>query len=106
VADELNKLGRFDTVSPQSLHRYRAERVETEPGVPSVFAFNVVAPDILTTLIERAKRLVIEAPASIAKSVRVWTTCSGPNDPRAARSPFAESNYAIFAGIWHGSPLK
>jgi NAD(P)-dependent dehydrogenase (short-subunit alcohol dehydrogenase family) len=35
-----------------------AQRVETEPGVPGVFAVNVLAPYILTALIERPKRLV------------------------------------------------
>ena len=29
-----------------------------EPGVPSVFAVNVLAPYVLTALIERPKRLV------------------------------------------------
>ena len=37
---------------------YREGRVEMEPGVPSVFAVNVLAPYILTALIERPKRLV------------------------------------------------
>jgi NAD(P)-dependent dehydrogenase (short-subunit alcohol dehydrogenase family) len=37
---------------------YREGRVETEPGVPSVFAVNVLAPYILTALIERPKPLV------------------------------------------------
>jgi NAD(P)-dependent dehydrogenase (short-subunit alcohol dehydrogenase family) len=32
--------------------------VETEPGVPSIFAVNVLAPYILTALIERPDRLV------------------------------------------------
>jgi NAD(P)-dependent dehydrogenase (short-subunit alcohol dehydrogenase family) len=32
--------------------------VETEPGVPSVFAVNVLAPYVLTVLIERPDRLV------------------------------------------------
>jgi len=32
--------------------------VETEPGVPSIFAVNVLAPYILTVLIERPERLV------------------------------------------------
>src|SRR5256885_1978104 len=37
---------------------YREGRVEMEPGVPSVFAVNVLAPYILTALIERPKRLI------------------------------------------------
>ena len=37
---------------------YREGRVEVEPGVPTVFAVNVLAPYILTALVERPKRLV------------------------------------------------
>jgi hypothetical protein len=35
-----------------------ARRIETEEGLPHVFAVNVLAPYILTALIERPKRLV------------------------------------------------
>ena len=58
VADEVNKLGRFDAIINNAGIGYREGRVETEPGVPSVFAVNVLAPYILTALIERPKRLV------------------------------------------------
>jgi NAD(P)-dependent dehydrogenase (short-subunit alcohol dehydrogenase family) len=59
VADEVNKLGRFDAVIHNAGIGYReTRRVETEPGVPSVFAVNVLAPYILTALIERPDRLV------------------------------------------------
>jgi NAD(P)-dependent dehydrogenase (short-subunit alcohol dehydrogenase family) len=37
---------------------YRERRVEMEPGVPTVFAVNVLAPYILTALIDKPKRLV------------------------------------------------
>ena len=58
VADQVNKLGRFDAVIHNAGIGYRAGRVETEPGVPSIFAVNVLAPYILTALIERPDRLV------------------------------------------------
>jgi NAD(P)-dependent dehydrogenase (short-subunit alcohol dehydrogenase family) len=58
VSDEVNKLGRFDAVIHNAGVGYREGRVETEPGVPSVFAVSVLAPYILTALIERPKRLV------------------------------------------------
>ena len=59
VADEVNRLGRFDAVIHNAGIGYReTRRVETEPGVPSVFAVNVLAPYILTALIQRPKRLV------------------------------------------------
>jgi hypothetical protein len=52
VADEVNKLGRFDAVIHNAGIGYREGRVEVEPGVPSVFAVNVLAPYILTALME------------------------------------------------------
>jgi NAD(P)-dependent dehydrogenase (short-subunit alcohol dehydrogenase family) len=54
----VNKLDRFDAVIHNAGVGYREGRVEMEPGVPSVFAVNVLAPYILTALIERPKRLV------------------------------------------------
>lgn len=59
VASEVNKLGRFDAVIHNAGIGYReTRRVEAEPGVPSIFAVNVLAPYILTALIERPDRLV------------------------------------------------
>jgi NAD(P)-dependent dehydrogenase (short-subunit alcohol dehydrogenase family) len=59
VAGAVNKLGRFDAVIHNAGIGYReTRRVETEPGVPSIFAVNVLAPYILTVLIERPDRLV------------------------------------------------
>jgi NAD(P)-dependent dehydrogenase (short-subunit alcohol dehydrogenase family) len=59
VAEAVNKLGRFDAVIHNAGIGYGGtRRVETVPGVPSVFAVNVLAPYILTALIERPARLV------------------------------------------------
>lgn len=59
VAEAANKLGRFDAVIHNGGIGYReTRRVETERGVPSVFAINVLAPYILTALMERPARLV------------------------------------------------
>ena len=59
VADEVNRLGHFDTVIHNAgIGSREPRRVETEAGVPSVFAVNVLAPYILTALIQRPKRLV------------------------------------------------
>jgi NAD(P)-dependent dehydrogenase (short-subunit alcohol dehydrogenase family) len=58
VVDQVNELGRFDAVIHNAGVGYREGRVEMEPGVPSVFAVNVLAPYILTALIERPKRLI------------------------------------------------
>src|SRR4029077_19851018 len=59
IADEANKLGPFDAVVHNAGIGYRqTHRVETEPGVPDIFAVNVLAPYILTALIEKPRRLV------------------------------------------------
>lgn len=58
VADQVNKLGRFGAVIHNAGVGYRERQVEMEPGIPSVFAVNVLAPYILTALIGRPKRLV------------------------------------------------
>jgi NAD(P)-dependent dehydrogenase (short-subunit alcohol dehydrogenase family) len=58
VADQVNKLGRFDAVIHNAGIGYREGRVEIEPGVSGVFAVNVLAPYILTALIEKPGRLV------------------------------------------------
>ena len=59
VADEVNRLGHFDAVIHNAgIGSREPRRVETEPGVHSVFAVNVLASYILTALIQRPKRLV------------------------------------------------
>ena len=59
VANNVNKLGRFDAVIHNAgIGSRETRRMETEPGVPNVFAVNVLAPYILTALIERPDRLV------------------------------------------------
>ena len=62
VADEANKLGQFDAIIHNAGIGYQqARRVETDPGVPNIFAVNVLAPYILTALISRPKRLIYVA---------------------------------------------
>ena len=91
VADEVNKLGRFDAVIHNAGIGYREKRVEMEPGVPSVFAVNVLAPYILTVLIERPQRLVYLS-SGMHRSVRarmddlLWT-----KRPWSGSSAYAES---------------
>ena len=59
VAEQVNRLGRCDAVIHNAGVGYReARRVESEDGLPQVFAVNVLAPYLLTVLIERPDRLV------------------------------------------------
>ncbi|WP_088345018.1 MULTISPECIES: SDR family NAD(P)-dependent oxidoreductase [Rhodomicrobium] len=59
VAEQANGLGRFDAVIHNAGIGYREpRRIETEDGLPHVFAINVMAPYLLTALMERPDRLV------------------------------------------------
>jgi NAD(P)-dependent dehydrogenase (short-subunit alcohol dehydrogenase family) len=59
VADEVNSLGSFDAVIHNAGVGYQEpRRIETEDGLPHVFAVNTLAPYVLTALIQRPKRLV------------------------------------------------
>jgi len=59
VADQVNALGRHDAVIHNAAVGYQERRrVETVDGLPQVFAVNVLAPYLLTALIERPDRLV------------------------------------------------
>ena len=59
VAKQVNALGRFDAVIHNAGIGYREpRRVETTEGLSQLFAVNVLAPYVLTALIERPRRLV------------------------------------------------
>jgi NAD(P)-dependent dehydrogenase (short-subunit alcohol dehydrogenase family) len=59
VAEQINRLGVFDAVIHNAAVGYREpRRVETEDGLPHVFAVNTLAPYVLTALIQRPERLV------------------------------------------------
>src|SRR5207253_2639732 len=90
LADDVNKLGRFDAIIHNAGVGYRERRVEMEPGVPSVFAVNVLAPYILTALIKKPKRLVYLS-SGMHRGVRpkmddlLWTTRSWSAKPDSGR---------------------
>jgi NAD(P)-dependent dehydrogenase (short-subunit alcohol dehydrogenase family) len=59
VAEQVNGLGAFDAVIHNAGIGYREpRRIETEDGLPHVFAVNTLAPYILTALVKKTKRLV------------------------------------------------
>jgi NAD(P)-dependent dehydrogenase (short-subunit alcohol dehydrogenase family) len=59
VAEQVNGLGAFGAVIHNAGVGYReSRRIETEDGLPHVFAVNTLAPYILTALIKKPKRLV------------------------------------------------
>jgi NAD(P)-dependent dehydrogenase (short-subunit alcohol dehydrogenase family) len=59
VAEQVNELGRFDAIIHNVGIGYREpRRIETEDGLSQLFAVNVLAPYLLTALIDRPDRLV------------------------------------------------
>jgi NAD(P)-dependent dehydrogenase (short-subunit alcohol dehydrogenase family) len=59
VADQVNRLGRFDAVIHNAGIGYREPKlVKTVDGLPQLFAVNTLAPYLLTALITMPKRLV------------------------------------------------
>jgi NAD(P)-dependent dehydrogenase (short-subunit alcohol dehydrogenase family) len=59
VAEQVNKLGHFDAVIHNAAVGYQeGKRIETIDGLPHVFAINSLSPYILTSLINKPRRLV------------------------------------------------
>jgi NAD(P)-dependent dehydrogenase (short-subunit alcohol dehydrogenase family) len=58
VAEQVNAIGRMDAVIHNAGVYTTADRGDTPEGHPTVLAVNVLAPYILTALIERPRRLV------------------------------------------------
>ena len=58
LADKANAAGPFDAVIHNAAVGYREPCTETVDGIEHVFAVNVLAPYLLTALIERPRRLV------------------------------------------------
>jgi NAD(P)-dependent dehydrogenase (short-subunit alcohol dehydrogenase family) len=59
VAEQANDLGRYDAVIHNAGIGYQEpQRIETADGLSHVFAVNVLAPYLLTALIDRPARLV------------------------------------------------
>lgn len=59
VAEQVNGLGRFDAVIHNAGVGYReSRRIDTEDGLPQLFATNTLAPYVLTALVDRPRRLV------------------------------------------------
>ena len=58
VADQVNELGKHDAVIHNAGVGYREPRLETVDGIEHIFAINVLAPYLLTALIQPPDRLV------------------------------------------------
>ncbi len=93
VAEQVNALGAFDAVIHNAGVGYReGRRIETEDGLPHVFAVNTLAPYILTGLIHKPKRLVYltsglhhqgdESLADLAWAARPWQGLQAYSDTK------------------------
>jgi NAD(P)-dependent dehydrogenase (short-subunit alcohol dehydrogenase family) len=58
VAEQANRVGPFDAVIHNAGVGYQGPRVQTEDGLPHVFAVNVLSFYVLTALVARPTRLV------------------------------------------------
>lgn len=88
VADQANRLGRFDAVIHNVGIGYREpRRNETKDGLPHVFAVNVMAPFVLTALMTRPRRLVnLSSGMHHGVSVNMDEPC-GPSAGGTAHRP-------------------
>lgn len=107
VAGQVNGLGRFDAVIHNAGIGYREpRRIETQSGASQVFAINVLAPYILTALIERPDRLVYLSSAlhhgvSPRLSDMLWTKRRWEGASAYAESKFYDVALAFaVARLW------
>jgi NAD(P)-dependent dehydrogenase (short-subunit alcohol dehydrogenase family) len=78
VAEQANASGRFDAVIHNAGVFVEPQRVETVDGLAQVFAVNVLAPYLLTALIDRPGRLVFLSSSRHPEANSTSTTSSGP----------------------------
>jgi NAD(P)-dependent dehydrogenase (short-subunit alcohol dehydrogenase family) len=96
---------RFDAVIHNAGVGYREGRVETEPGVPSLFAINVLAPYILTALIERPKRLVYVSSGCIVRASAYGRPALDQPTVERVVGLCGDQAVRCFAGVCRRSPL-
>lgn len=107
VAEQVNQLGHFDAVIHNAGVGYREpRRVETADQLPHLFAVNVLAPYVLTALIERPRRLIYLSSAAHARAEAtfddlLWTKRSWDGDRAYAESKLHDVLLAFaIARLW------
>ena len=92
VADEVNRLGRLDVVIHNAGIGYREGGwAETEDGVPEMFAVNVLAPYVLTVLIQRPPRLVYLSSGKHRSAAAQLDDIAWKRRPWSGPTAYAES---------------
>jgi NAD(P)-dependent dehydrogenase (short-subunit alcohol dehydrogenase family) len=100
VADQVNKLGRFDAVIHNAGIGYRESKlVKTADGLPQLFAVNTLGPYILTALITMPKRPCTFPPESITAPDRISMTCCGRSGDGTAPRPMPKPSIRMCC--WH-----
>ena len=96
VADQVNKLGRFDAVIHNAGIGYREGRVEIEPGVPERLR-SQCARTLHSDCTDRKAEVdwSMSAPARTAACDHAWTTCFGPGELGAAIRLTRRANFAM-----------
>ena len=88
VADGANAIGRFDAVVHNAAVGYREQRrLVTADGLCHVFAVNVLAPYLLTALIEVPHRLVYMSSGMHLSGIHPSRTCNGSTTGGTASRP-------------------
>ena len=91
LAEQVNRLGRFDAVIHNAGVGLRERLTRTAEGLPHVFAINVLAPYVLTALIEKPGRLVYLSSGMHRGADRASRTSTGRSGAGRGLPPTAES---------------
>jgi NAD(P)-dependent dehydrogenase (short-subunit alcohol dehydrogenase family) len=100
VADQVNKLGRFDAVIHNAGIGYREAKLEkTADGLPQLFAVNTLGPYLLTALITMPKRLVYLSSGVHYGAGSYLDDCCGRGDGGTAPRPTPRPSFRMCC--WH-----
>ena len=96
LAEQVNRLGRFDAVIHNAGVGYRdGRRNTTEDGLPDIFAINTLAPYILTALIQKPKRLIYLSSGMHRRADTSLKDITWAERPWQAYEAYAESKLYV-----------
>jgi short chain dehydrogenase len=100
VADQVNKLGRFDAVIHNAGIGYREPKlVKTADGLPQLFAVNTLGPYILTASSGCRSDWCTCPLVCITAPDRISTTCCGRSGDGTAPKPTPKPSFRMCC--WH-----
>ena len=95
LAEAANTTGPFDAVIHNAAVGSEPRPITTPDGLNNVFAVNVVAPYLLTALIDMPDRLVYLSSGSHRGGSTPSTTCNGRTAVGAARRPTQTASFSL-----------